>query len=182
MYLASIGAYYRVLRNLTTTPLTNAADTALGIAEIYGISQSETVRSIRGIYVRNDLQISGGSVSLALNILLTLMIAVRLVLHNRNIRGAGALAATSGVYKAIVTILVESFALNAVAVLLFTVLLATQNPAMFAFTTVVPGTQVRGIFASFSPTTIFRYCYLIMVINRSSLSSSSSCESLIEER
>jgi len=54
-------------------------------------------------------------ISVSLNILLTLMIVVRLVLHGRQIRAAaGSAVGISGLYKTISTMLVESCALFAV--------------------------------------------------------------------
>ena len=58
-------------------------------------------------------------VSLALNALLTFMIVVWLSLHIRNIRAAmGGRAEFSGLYNTIITMFLESFALQAVASLL----------------------------------------------------------------
>lgn len=58
------------------------------------------------------------SILVSLNILLTLMIAVRLILHSKNTRNAMGVEA-SRPYKAIVTMLIESCALYAVTSLLF---------------------------------------------------------------
>jgi len=59
------------------------------------------------------------AVSIPLNILLALMIATRLILYSKNIRAAtGAPAGIGGLYKTILTILVESSALYAVSSLL----------------------------------------------------------------
>ena len=56
------------------------------------------------------------SISVSLNVLLTLMIVVRLVLHGRNLRAAtGSPAGIGGLYKAISTTLIESCALFAVS-------------------------------------------------------------------
>ena len=60
------------------------------------------------------------STSASLNILLTLLIVSRLILHSRNVRKAvGAQSGAGGVYNAIVTMLVESSALYAVSSVLF---------------------------------------------------------------
>lgn len=78
------------------------------------------------------------------------MIIVRLILHNKNIQNAmGAPAATSRLYKTIVTMLVESFTLYAVTLLLYIALDATNNPALLVFAPVVTGTQVRDVFLHF---------------------------------
>ena len=56
------------------------------------------------------------SISISLNIILTLMIVIRLLLHNRGIRAAmGSPARIDRLYKAIVTMLIESSALYAVS-------------------------------------------------------------------
>ena len=56
------------------------------------------------------------AISVSLNILLTLMIVIRLVLHGRNFRAAtGAAAGIAGLYKAVSTMLIESCALFAVS-------------------------------------------------------------------
>lgn len=60
------------------------------------------------------------SISLSLNVILTSMIVARLILHSKNLQSAmGTTAKTGGLYKAIVTMLVESCALYAITYLLF---------------------------------------------------------------
>ena len=86
------------------------------------------------------------SISLALNILLTLMIVARLVLHSKNVRSAmGPSATTAGLYKVIVSMLIESCALYAVSYLLFLVPFAFQNPITNAFFSILAQAQVRAI-------------------------------------
>ena len=58
------------------------------------------------------------SISLSLNILLTLMIVIRLTVHTRNTRTALGMTGICGLYKAVVTMLVESCAIFAVSSLL----------------------------------------------------------------
>ena len=58
------------------------------------------------------------SISLLLNVLLTLMIIIRLTLHARNTRAVLGITGSGGMYKAIVTMLVESCALYTVSSLL----------------------------------------------------------------
>lgn len=59
------------------------------------------------------------SISISLNILLTLMIVIRLILHSKNICATmGSPAGVSTLYKTITTVLVESSALYAVTSLL----------------------------------------------------------------
>jgi len=56
------------------------------------------------------------SISVSLNVLLTLMIVIRLMLHGRNIRAAtGSAAGISGLCKTVSTMLIESCALFAVS-------------------------------------------------------------------
>jgi len=75
------------------------------------------------------------SISVSLNVLLTLMIVIRLALHGRNIRTAtGSLAGINGLYKTIPTMLIESCAIFAVSSVLVVGALAvviyspTSNP------------------------------------------------------
>jgi len=58
------------------------------------------------------------AISVSLNVLLTLMIVVRLILYSRNIRSAMGFGGVGGLYKTIITILIESSALYAVSSLL----------------------------------------------------------------
>jgi len=65
------------------------------------------------------------SISVSLNVLLTLMIVIRLVLHGRNIRAAtGSGAGISGLYKSVSTMLIESCALFAMTSLVVVVALS----------------------------------------------------------
>jgi len=83
------------------------------------------------------------SITLSLNVLLTLMIVLRLVLHGRNIRAAtGSPAGISGLYKTIATILIESSAIFAVSSVLYIGLMATDNPVMDLISPILAETQV----------------------------------------
>jgi len=85
------------------------------------------------------------SISLSLNILLTLMIVVRLVMYSRSIRTAmGSPAGIGGLYKSIATMLIESSALFAVSSLLVIGTWATNSTAANAFPPVLAMTQVRA--------------------------------------
>lgn len=61
------------------------------------------------------------SISLAINVILTIMIVVRLVMHSRNIRNAmgDRATGTTGLYMTIIAVLVESSALYTISFLLF---------------------------------------------------------------
>ena len=89
------------------------------------------------------------SISIALNILLTLMIVIRVVLYMRFIRTAkGASAGLDGLYKGIVTVLIESSALYAVNSLLFVGPWGAGNHASDIFLPILAQTQVRAFLQS----------------------------------
>ena len=85
------------------------------------------------------------SVSFTVNILLTLMIIARLVLHSRNIRSATRAQTGAGgaMYKAIITMFVESPALYAASSLPVIGLWAVDSPVINTFFPIIAGTQVR---------------------------------------
>ena len=82
------------------------------------------------------------SISLSLNVLLTLMIVIRLILHARNTRIALGMTGVGGLCKAIVTMLVESSALYAVSSLLVIGPWGSGNYASNAFFLILAQTQV----------------------------------------
>ena len=83
------------------------------------------------------------TISVGLNVLLTLMISTRLILHSRNVRGAmGPTSRVSSLYKAIVTMLIESSSLYAVTSLLFIVPYAANNYASDIFLPILAEVQV----------------------------------------
>ena len=84
------------------------------------------------------------SISVSLNVLLTLMIVIRLILHGRNVRTAtGSPAGISGLYKAIVTMLIESSAIYAVTSLLVIGLWVVGSHAVNTFLPILSEIQVR---------------------------------------
>ena len=86
------------------------------------------------------------SISLSLNVLLTVMIVTRLVLHGRNIRTAtGSQVGISGLYKTISTMLIESCALFAVSSLVVVAALVRAGN-MFRMDIYYPGSYVLNIF------------------------------------
>ena len=112
----------------------------MGILLIYQTSQPNSS-------IWNSVAINIGlpyfSISISLNILLTLMIVTRLVLHSREIRTAmGAPSGLTGLYKAIITMLVESSALYAVNSLLFVGPWGAGNHAADIFLPILAETQV----------------------------------------
>ena len=85
-------------------------------------------------------------ISLALTIILTLMIVMRLVLHGRNMRDAlGSGVNAGGLCKAIITTLVESYALYTVSFILSISLGYGHSPVEFIFDPIFAATQVRAI-------------------------------------
>ena len=85
------------------------------------------------------------SISIALNILLTLMIVTRLILHARNIRTVtGTPTGIGGLYRATVTMLIESSALVAVNSLLFIGAWGAGNHAAEIFLAILAANQVRA--------------------------------------
>ena len=91
------------------------------------------------------------SVSVLVNVLLTLMIVIRLVLHDRNVRAAiGSPTGMSRLYKTIVTMLIESSALYAVISLLLIGLWAARSTASGIFLPLISPIQVSFVFPTIS--------------------------------
>jgi len=92
---------------------TNSVNVGTGIATLYFQYNSYIFITVPGL---PKFGIPYLSISVSLNVLLTLMIVIRLVLHGRIIRNAaGSLAGISGLYKTISTMLIESCALFSVS-------------------------------------------------------------------
>ena len=126
------------------TPPTNVTDVAMGIMLLYQTSQPNS--SIWNT-VAIDFGVPYFSISLSLNIILTLLIVARLALHSRNIRNAmGAPAGASGLYEIIITVLVESCAIYAVTSLLFVVPWGTKSHVADIFLPILAEIQVRAVF------------------------------------
>jgi hypothetical protein len=86
------------------------------------------------------------SIALSLNVLLTLMIVTRLFLHDRSIRkAAGARFTTSGLYNAIITMLIESCAVYAISFLLYMGPWAAASSVANLFFTGLSGAQVGAL-------------------------------------
>ena len=110
-------------------------------------------------------------ISLALNVILTLMIVIRLIMHRRNIRNAmGAQDRASRVYKTIITILVESSALYTVSFLLFVGPWGATSYVEDIFFPPLAQAQVCAVHLFFSA--ISGHCFLIFAITRKSPRSS----------
>ena len=84
-------------------------------------------------------------ISVSLNVLLTLMIVIRLILHKKNIQNAiGTTEKPCGLYNAVVTMLVESCALYAVTCLLYIGPWVTGNSAQLLLPPFLNLVQVRA--------------------------------------
>ena len=95
---------------------TNPFNVGMGIVTLYFQDNGDTIYTSVGL---SKFGVPYILISVSLNILLTLMIVIRLVLHGRNIRTAtGSLAGISGLYNAASTMLIESCALLTVSSLL----------------------------------------------------------------
>ena len=149
----------------------NATDVAMGIAHIHQNAGTGFNSAIATIV---DIDTAYYSISLSLNVLLTLMIVIRLAMHVRNIRKAtGASNSSSGLHTAaaaVATMLVESCAIYAVALLAYVVSSNFQAWVVALFSPVVGSIQVRAVFVPSprSSATSGRF-RLIMVTHRSLL-------------
>jgi hypothetical protein len=115
----------------------------VGIIFVYQTSQPGSYGNSLGA----STGIPSNTLSLALNVLLTVMIATRLVLHGRNIRNAmGSGNGANGLYKAVVTMLVESSALYTVNTLLFIGPWGAKSWVADIFLPVLAETQVRALY------------------------------------
>jgi hypothetical protein len=126
---------------MVVVSLTEVADTAMSIWYIFQTSKPDSV--FTGFNPVDPYF----SISLSLNVLLTLMIIVRVAWHGRNVRKiTGALSTTSGLYSTIITMLVESCALYAAAFLLFLVPWWANSVIAATFWPVLNEIQVCEIF------------------------------------
>ena len=174
MYLASIGTCSS-LQQANITTLTNNADVATAIMYIYQQTATSTLGEVFGI--------SYFSISLSLNVILTLMIVIRLVLHRRNLRKVlGTSDGTSGLYTAIATMLIESYALYAIAFLLYIVPWALGSMVVTLFSPIIGPAQVCAVIGFSRNTTALRYLKKITG-HRSVSDHSTGCQSeSVDER
>ena len=108
------------------------------------IAQAHGWEGIWSVILR-DISLPYVSVSVSLNVLLTLMIVARLIIHGRNVRAAtGSPAGISGLYKAVATMLIESSALYSMNSLVLIGLWATKSDIAGFFLPVIAEVQVRG--------------------------------------
>ena len=117
----------------------NVTNAGMGITLVYKTSQPVS------IWGSLNLGTPFYSIALSLNVLLTLMIATRLILHSRDIRNAlGPLVRADRLYVTLVTILVESSALFAANSLLYIGPLYAGSSLSGVFITPLTVTQVRS--------------------------------------
>ena len=144
MYLASIGTCSSPVYSGGDT-LTNTTDVVLGIANIYYSSGMWTYTA-----TNTNTNTSYFSICLSLNILLTLMIVIRLIVHIKNVRKAtGASDGSGGLHTAAATVvmmLIESYALYAGILLASTISWAADSWVDTLFTGVVGTVQVCVVF------------------------------------
>ena len=156
-------------------PSTDVIGAATGITFIYKSSQPFGITYV--VSAVRELGIPHQSISVLLNILFTLMIIARLMLHGRGIRDTlGPSASICGWNKDIVTVLTESFALFTVTFLLFVAPWAANNSVVGKSFPILIEIQVRLITGSLRS---WGRCRLTTVTNRSLPHSLSFCVSLI---
>ena len=136
-YFGSVGTYF----NLAVMLWANVVNIAMGIMFIYQTAQPNGS-------VWNTDAVNFGLpyflLSLPLNILITLMIVVRLVVHSRRTRNAtGSLATISKLYRTVATMLIESSALYALSSFLVVGPLIAKSCATNMFLPILAETQVR---------------------------------------
>ena len=83
------------------------------------------------------------SVSVSLNVLLTLMIVIWLILHARNVHTTMWMNGIGGLYKTIITMLIESCVIFTVSSVLVLVPMGIGNPAYHIFMPILCEAQVR---------------------------------------
>ena len=130
--------YAQNLPGLMAILVANLADTVMGAINIY---YSSVNIYYPPVVVRIDTTYY--SVCLSLNVLLTLMIITRLVLHKRDIRHAtGTSDGTTKLYTTVIMMLVESYALYAIAFILYIISFTLDASVAAVFSQVLSGIQV----------------------------------------
>ena len=136
MYLGSMGMYLTSPRTGGDT-LANAKNAAMGIVWIY-----QTTATYTAFLEWSALPYCW--IALSLNVLLTLMISIRLILHARSTRTAMGITGIGRLCNTIVTIFVESCALYTASLSLIIGARIARSPINNLFTCISPGTQVRA--------------------------------------
>ena len=145
MYLASVGTCSSP-PHVGGVTLTDTTDVALGMANIHYGSGMPGFHTVTGLNIATSYY----SVCLSLDILLTLMIVIRLIVHIRDIRSAtGDSERYSGLHTAAATaimMLIESYALYAGVLLAYIIPLAVNSWVATLFSGAVGTVQVRVAF------------------------------------
>jgi hypothetical protein len=129
-------------------PPTDDNNAAMGITWIYEYSQTWFYVSPIGY----KAYLSYFSISLALNISLTMLIITRLFQHRRNLQNVvGGSSELSGLYNSVITTIVESYAPYTVVSALNLGLLAVSSPFQSVFFPALSYSQVR-VPSTFPPT------------------------------
>ena len=112
----------------------------MGIVPIY----YQATQLLNDSDVVTDFHYPYFSISLSLNVLLTLMIIIRLVLRGRNVQNVvGTPVGMAGLYKTTFTMIVESSALYAVTYVLFLGSWSAGSSVVLVFLPILANTQVR---------------------------------------
>lgn len=120
------------------TANTTDANIALGIAYTVQTSRSSGAQSTPAA----DVGIPYILISVSLNVLLTLMIAIRIIRNSRGIRGMATSTSMSERYKTIITTLTQSCALYTVNSLLFVASWGAGNCVAYIFMPILAEVQV----------------------------------------
>lgn len=169
VYLASFGTRSGLLVNGRYGRELTITDIGIGCMYLFQDSQGHTSYWNTSVVCFGFLYIT---VSLSLDVLLTLMIAVRLILHHRMVRTAiGEPSTIIGLSKFAKTVLIESCALSAVSSSLYIASWIIQSYLVDYFCAIFLSTQVccSHLFLALRE----RYCLIVSMIRSSHLFSSS---------
>jgi hypothetical protein len=120
----------------------------MGIATDYELSRPESI-ALKSFAIYR-FGISYFSITLSLNVFLTLMISARLFLHNRKLQNISETSVlTSRAHMTVATMLIESCALYAVTLLLYIVPWGTKGYVEYIFLPLLADAQVRAVFYIF---------------------------------
>ena len=126
--------------------LANFTGTGTSIADLYFSSTFQNTATSARIF--EYVNPSYYAICLALNILLTLMIITKLILHRRSLQHAiGTSNAITKVYTTIVIMLVESYALYAIALLSYILTWTLQSPGTPITSKLIGNAAVCGVFS-----------------------------------
>ena len=147
LYLATFGTRPN-LHNPSDMSWANITGVATGIMLVYYQVTQPSCTIWRSTSINVGVTYS---VSVSLDVLLTLMIIARLVLLSREIRNAmNTPFRISGLYKMTIAILGESSALYAVTFLLWIGTWAAENPVEYFFFPILAQAQVRAAYTNYN--------------------------------